>query len=355
MQPRIVVDLKKFRKNARVMFDMCHQNGISASAVTKVFCASKPLVEALIEEGADFLADSRLKNISEYPKTSIKKILLRLPSIDEAEETVRLCDISLNSEALTMRSLADAAKSQGKRHGIVLMVDVGDLREGMYWKNIDLISNSAEYASKEPWLDLIGIGVNLTCYGSIIPSEENLGRLCAVATELESRLGIVLPHISGGNSSSIHLLLSGRMPKKISNLRLGEAIARGCETAYSKPIDGLDQDLALLEAQLIEIQEKPSYPEGDIGLNAFGEKPSFEDKGRRKRGVLAIGRQDTDSSGISCATPGVFILGASSDHLIVDLTEAEKVFKIGDILRFKMNYSAILRGFTSRYVDKAFI
>jgi predicted amino acid racemase len=334
---------------------MCHENGITVAAVTKVFCAERLLVNILIEEGVDFLADSRLMNIASYPRTDIKKTLLRLPSPDDAWETVRLCDVSLNSEILTLTSLAEAAKSQGKRHGVILMIDLGDLREGVYYDNSELITQTAEYADKSPWLDLMGIGLNLTCYGSIIPTEKNLGKLCDMATDLENRLGIGLPIVSGGNSSSLPLLLNGRMPNRVTNLRLGESIVRGYETAYSQPIECLDQDILMLEASIIEIQTKPSYPEGEIGVNAFGERPQFEDKGRRKRAILAVGRQDTDPLGLVCTVPGVKILGASSDHLVADLTEAERDFKVGATLSFHMNYSAVLRGFTSGYVNRIFI
>jgi len=100
----------------------------------------------------------------------------------------------------------------------------------------------------------------------------------------------------------------------------------------------------------------PGYlPEGQTGLNAFGEKNTYTDIGRRMRAIVAVGRQDTDHEGLICREEGITIIGASSDHLIVDVTEAGKKYAVGDKLRFSLSYSAILRGFTSPYLERVYI
>ncbi|MDL2214008.1 alanine/ornithine racemase family PLP-dependent enzyme [Clostridia bacterium OttesenSCG-928-O13] len=356
MVPKMLIDLGKLRYNAQTMVTNCAQRGIGVAAVTKVFCADEKVVGAFAQTGVEWLADSRVQNIQSYPAGHGKKtMLLRAPLPQQAAQVVAVCDASLNSEQVTLAALAEAAAAQNKRHGVVLMVDLGDLREGLYYTKPEAVLETAGFVLGQKSLALLGLGVNLTCYGAIIPTREKMETLCGLAAQIESRFSVKLPVVSGGNSSSVQLLLDGQMPKGITNLRLGESLARAEETAYQQSIPGLEPDAVVLEAGLVEVQEKPSYPDGDIGLNAFGEKTHYEDRGPMLRGIVALGRQDTDHEGLACQDRDVEILGASSDHLIVNLSASKNSYKVGDTLRFSMNYSAILKGFTSKYVDREYI
>ncbi len=352
VNPRLNIDLSKFAHNAAALCKHCHAVGISVAAVTKVYCADRRMLDVLVASPVDYLADSRIENIESYPKCDKPTMLLRLPTPSEALRTVRACDISLNSELATIQKLAEAAASIGKTHGIVMMVDVGDLREGIYFDNEELIVRTIEYILSHKSLRMEGMGLNLTCYGSVIPTKENLSRLCDMAKRVEARFGIELPIISGGNSSTLYLLEGSDMPWDINNLRIGEAMIRGIETAYTQPLPMLRQDVVTLEAEIIELQSKPSMPDGLIGVNAFGESETYVDRGRRLRAIVAVGRQDTDHEGLNCLEPGVEVVGASSDHLIVDVTDARETLVVGDTLHFSMSYGAILRGFTSPYVER---
>ncbi|MCL1997483.1 MAG: alanine/ornithine racemase family PLP-dependent enzyme [Turicibacter sp.] len=348
MYPRLVVDLDKFEHNARTLIEMGARHGIALAAVTKSFCAESKMVEILANLPFEFLADSRLENFENYPETRhAKTLLLRLPQPSDVERTVKTCDISLNSELFTLRLLAKAAKKAGLRHGIILMIDLGDLREGVYFKNEHLLFETVDFVAGDESLYLEGIGTNLTCYGSVLPTMDNLQQLCDLAKTIEKRIGKKLNIISGGNSSSLYLLKKGKIPARVNNLRLGEAIIRGVETAYGLPFIGLEQNVVTLEAEVIEMMEKPSMPEGILGINAFGEKPIYEDRGITKRAILAVGRQDTDCNGLECE--GISVIGASSDHLI-----AEGDLKLGEIVSFNLTYGAILAAFTSKYVGKSF-
>jgi predicted amino acid racemase len=355
MNPTIITDLKKLSHNARFLADLCHKNGISLTAVTKVFCADPAMVSVLSELPIDFLADSRLENITTYPKDiGQKTILLRLPSPSQAEEVVNNCNISLNSEMLTVQALAQAAEKNCKTHGVVIMIDLGDLREGIYHNETKKILDICGYALSQKSLTLEGIGTNLTCYGSVLPTQKNLNNLCQIASQIEQKYKIKLPMISGGNSSSLNMLASGQIPKAVNNLRLGEAIVCGLETAMGKPFAGLYQNVVILEAAIIEIAKKPSMPEGEININAFGEKMTYTDKGPQIRAILAIGRQDTYYEGLKPLTPGAEIIGASSDHLIVDITNVKTPLTIGGTLTFSLSYGAVLAGFSSKYVNRTY-
>jgi len=355
MNPRLNIDLKKFKHNAEFLAGLCKKHGLSLAAVTKVFCADKRMVEVLASLPIEYLADSRLENIRSYPDgLKQKTMLLRLPAPAGASDVVKYADISLNSEIETINQLGIAASLQGKSHGVVIMVDLGDLREGIYHNKLDEIFQICDLVLNLDFLELTGIGTNLTCYGSVLPSEENLSKLVEIAKHIEEKFGITLPIISGGNSSSLNILAEGKSPAKINNLRLGESIACGLETANGEPFAGMVQNVIVLEASIIEIARKPSMPEGITNINAFGEKVTYTDRGEHVRAIVAVGRQDVPSDGLAPLDAGVEIVGASSDHLIVDITKASTK-KVGDCLKFSLSYGAILACFTSRYVDRSYI
>jgi predicted amino acid racemase len=235
------------------------------------------------------------------------------------------------------------------------MIDLGDLREGIIYKNKDELHEIIEEILKLKSIKLYGIGVNLTCYGAVIPKNDNLSILIQIAEQIEKDFSIKLEMISGGNSSSLHLIEKGELPNKINNLRIGEAFLLGRETSYGHKLDGFNDDAFALEAEIIELQEKPSFPIGEIGVDAFGRKPSYEDKGKTKRAILAVGQQDIDVENILCVDSKAQILGASSDHLIIDVTNSDVTYAVGDIVQFKLKYGSLLRAFTSPYVKKKYI
>jgi predicted amino acid racemase len=351
--PRIEINLSKLKHNVKTITDKCKENGIKVAGVTKVFCADKKLVKAYVDGGVSYLADSRLQNFQRLKDFSLPKILLRLPMISEAEEVVKYADASLNSEIETIRAISREAVKIGKKHEIILMVDLGDLREGYFYE--DDLYKSAEEIKKLEGVELIGIGTNLTCYGGVIPTPENLGRLVEIKNNLEKNHDVKLKIISGGNSSSIPLLYDGTIPEGINNLRLGESLVLGRETAYGKDIEETFNDVFKLVIEAIEIKDKPSLPVGEIGKDAFGNVPVFEDKGIRKRMICAIGRQDLLPDDITPYDKEITVIGSSSDHLILDITNSKIKYKVGDKLEFGLKYGGILRGMTSEYVKKVYV
>lgn len=352
MYPRLLIDTKKVEHNAKTMVEMADKYGIDIAGVTKVFCAQENIVKAFVNGGVKYLADSRIENMILLQEFSLKKIFLRLPMLSQIDDVVKYSDISLNSEIEVIKVLSDSALKQKKVHSIILMIDLGDLREGIYYD--DEIFSTVEEILNLKGIKLLGIGTNLTCYGAVIPDATNLGRLISIGHEIENRFKIKLEIISGGNSSSVHLLEKESL-HGINNLRLGESIVLGTETAYGKRIEGTFDDCFILEVEVIEVKNKPSKPTGKIGLDAFGNVPEYVDSGIRKRVICAIGKQDIDDENIIPVDPRIIILGGSSDHLIIDTTDSDKDYKPGDIIRFKLKYSSLLRAMTSKFVKKVFV
>lgn len=350
MFPTLTVDLAKLRHNTEQLVGLAKDHGVSIWGVTKVICGYPELGRAMLSGGVETLADSRLPNLVKLIQAGVggNKALLRLPTPSEAEQVVRFADISLNSELITLQALSRAAIQQGREHAVIVMVDLGDLREGV-WP--DQVIPLVRQAVALPGLRLLGLGTNLSCYGGVIPTEANLSVLTQLAAELRREGLADCEIISGGNSSTLGLLQSGRLPAGINNLRIGEAIILGRETVARQPIPGFYTDAIVLEAEVVEVQVKPSVPVGEVGQDAFGNTPLFPDRGLRRRAVLAVGRQDVDPDGLLPLATGAEVIGASSDHLLLDVTECPDSVHVGDVLRFVPNYSALLRASTSPYVN----
>lgn len=355
--PQIEVDLNKLRHNLTYLSEYIKDRDIKVAGVTKVFAAHPELVKVYDEnESIDYLADSRVENFSHYPSESTKpKLLLRVPMLSEIEAVVENVDISLNSEIETIRRINQVAKEANKVHEIILMIDLGDLREGVFEEE-EVFEYVEEIISLEH-ISLKGIGVNLTCYGAIIPDRAILDRLAKYKNEIEAKFDISLELVSGGNSSSLHLLDPDAegLPDEINMLRIGEAFVLGTETAYGHPIPEMHSDVFTLKAEIIEYRDKPSLPIGNVGQDAFGNKPTFIDKGIMRRGILGIGKQDVDFENLTPRDERIEIIGSSSDHLIVDFTQAQDDYKLGDIVEFDISYGPLLNLFTSAYVEKTFV
>lgn len=353
--PKIKVNTEKLSENLEYMSHKLKGEGLSFTAVTKVFSAHPKIMEIFEKcDGIDYFGDSRILNLKSYKESKKKKILIRICMPSEVEDVVKYADISFHSELKTVKLIDEAAKKNNKDHQILLMIDLGDLREGFYYEE-DLI-DAVKQIKKLTHVQVIGIGVNLTCYGAVIPEEKNLSKLLYYKTKIEEILNYPLEMISGGNSSSLYLLdgNSQRIPKGINNLRIGEALVLGKETAFGKDLSGMYQDIFELEAELIELKEKPSLPTGKIGVDAFGNSPTFVDKGIMLRGIVALGKQDVSETAIYPKDQSINILGASSDHLILDLTHSELDYQVGDKIAFSLDYGSLLSCFTSQYVTKEF-
>ena len=347
--PAIRVNLEKLACNTKALVEKCGKSGIDVVPVTKVYCGIPEIAKASVSAGAKMLADSRIENIIKLKDINIPKLLLRIPMLSQVDEIVEHVDISLNSEYEVIKALSEKSLKKGKVHKVILMVDIGDLREGVWYENA---VESAGRILELKGIELIGIGTNLTCYGAVIPSKDNLGLLVSITEKIESKYNIKLSIISGGNSSSIYMIEKNEIPKGINQLRLGESIVLGYETAYGDKIEGTWQDVFTFLAEIVELKEKPSIPIGETGVDAFGEKPVFTDRGVRKRAILAAGRQDVKIDGIKPRDKDAIVLGASSDHLIIDVSDCKKEYKVGDVLEFDMDYGALLAAFTSGYVHK---
>ncbi|MDC0497484.1 alanine/ornithine racemase family PLP-dependent enzyme [bacterium] len=348
--PRLQIDLDKVYHNAQVLVSRLNERGISVTGVTKATLGFPEIARAWLRAGVSGLADSRIENIDTLRRANVVAtfVLIRSPMLSQVDQVSALADVSLNTELEVIRSLSSAAGKLNRTHGIVLMVELGDLREGIM---PELMDKTVAEVLRLPNISLEGIGANLACRSGVSPDAVNMAKLSSLVDSLELTFGIVINTVSGGNSANLDWALSCVNIGRINNLRLGEALLLGCEPLHRKTIEGLHTDAITLIAEVIESKEKPSRPWGEIAQSAFGEVAKNDDTGSRTQSILAIGCQDVDPEGLM-APSGIVILGASSDHLVVDSSNYPSRLSVGDEVSFQLNYSALLRAMTSPYVAK---
>jgi predicted amino acid racemase len=348
--PYLEIDLDKIEANCRAVTGLCRGQGIDVAGVTKVVRGMPKVARALLRGGVRQLADSRLENIRRIREDGIRAevMLLRIPQLDEAAEVVELAELSLNSELSVIRALSDAAADSGRRHKVVLMIDTGDLREGVLPGDALAM---AESVLAMPGVELHGVGTNLACLSGIQPTKTNMEMLANLAAEIRARLRVPLPMVSGGNSFNLPLLESGGMPAGVNHLRLGSSILMGLLLSGERAA-ATRRDVFRLHAEILELKDKPSVPYGERGEDAFGRKPEFEDRGLARRAIAGIGREDVGPEDLTPLDAGARIIGSSSDHLVVDVTAVKRELAVGGELAFELGYGGVLAAMTSDYVHK---
>lgn len=349
--PRIEINLAKIAGNAKKLIELYDSKGIGIMGVTKAVCGSPVIAKILVDQGIDVIADSKLENLKKMRVAKIKAqfVLLRTPALSEVDAVIKYADISLNTELAVIQSLSIIAVKYNKRHKVILMIEMGDLREGIMPTNILAF---VQEVSKCSGIQIVGIGANFACFGGVKPDEEKMRCLSLIADRIETECSLPLRYVSGGNSANYNWFMAARGPGRINNLRLGESILLGRETLDRRVIPGLHSDTFTLVVEVIESKIKPSVPYGEIGQNAFGKYPRFEDRGQINRAILGIGFQDVIVTGL---TPrlDIEILGSSSDHTVLDAKNSD--LKVGDEVKFSLNYSALLSVMSSPYVFKKYI
>jgi predicted amino acid racemase len=158
--PRVVINRAKLAHNFQTLQQRCLAAGITMTAVVKGLAGDRPAVDCLVAAGLEQLGDSSLANLAhfqEYP--GLTKIQLRLPAPETAAATVRLAEVSLNSERATLTALNASAGIFGRKHQVILMVDLGDLREGV--SEADLLP-LAEHCRQLRHLEVVGLGANFS-------------------------------------------------------------------------------------------------------------------------------------------------------------------------------------------------
>lgn len=342
--PKLTINLGYFRENVEAVIKRCSLCNVEITGIIKGVNGIPEVTEAYIKGGVKSIGTSRLEQLSgireNHPEISL--MLIRTPMLSEVEDVIRLTDVSLNTEIQVMKALDREARKQNKVHRVILMADVGDLREG-FWDEEEFLK-AAETAEKD--LDNIfleGVGTNVGCYGAIEPTVETLEKLSAVADKIERKIGRPLDIISGGASSSLMRIWDRDMPEKINHLRIGGEVmlAHTNRLVYGYDMSDLHYDAFRLKAQIAKIFK------------------ATDGKGvTRKKAVLGIGASDYFyADALYAVKEGIKVEDAFYDCTVVDIEEAEEDYELGDILTFDLSYGAMVyltksRSVTLELIDK---
>ena len=332
--PKFVIDKKKLKHNAKNVLDMCNDIGIEVVGVIKGINGLEEIIKTLIDAGFKTLASSRLSQLKRVKEINpnILTYDLRIPMLSEVDELVSCADISLNSSLEILKELNRAASEQNKIHNVIIMTECGDLREGIF--DEEELLNTTRTVEQELMMELI-----------------------SKAEKVSKAIGRRIEVVSGGASTSLPLVAKGTMPEGITQLRVGDALyISDLDDCFDYKVFPDEDEAFTLQAEIVELKNKPSHPIGTIAVDAFGNKKEYEDKGIRRRALIAVGRQDLgDCLHLRPLDSNIEVIGGSSDHTILDITESEHCYELGDIVSFHVMYENLLMLSQSEYVEKEYI
>ncbi len=345
---------KKLKQNFDYLTDTFESQDISWGVVSKLLCGNRMYLKELIDLGVKEIHDSRISNLVKIKEINpaIQTVYVKPASKSNISSMVKYADVSLNSEMNTIRWISEEAVKQGKFHRIIIMVETGDLREGVMGDHlVDFYAKIFEL----PNIEIIGLGTNLNCLNGVMPSTDKLIQLSLYKQIIELKFNIQIPWVSAGTSVTIPLMLHQQLPKGINHFRVGETLYFGIDLFENKTIEGMNEDVFELFAEIIEMQEKPLLPMGNLGQNPQGEVMAVDEKliGKSSfRAILDIGLLDVDPKYLIPEDAEFEILGASSDMLIINIGQNPKKYKVGDLVKFKLKYMGALSVMNSSYIEK---
>lgn len=337
--PRIEVDLSKIRHNTQTAVHRLQRRGINVTAVTKAVCGHPAIAQAMLQGGASGLADARLSNVQRLRAAGITcpVTLIRTPMLSQVDDVVQTCEASYNTELAVVAALAAEALRRDTVHGIILMVEMGDRREGIAPESLSTI---VQQVLTMPGVVLKGIGANFACLNGTAPTVADMTALSGLATETEIQCGFALETVSGGNSANLPWALGVHPTGRTNDLRLGEAILLGVDPVTGTRISGMHTDAFTLVAEVIETTAQPAPLVVSFANRDVAKLRLVPNNAHAGHMLLAIGHQDTDVAGLS-VPPGHTLVGATSDHLVL-VTELSTP-SVGAELRFQMDYNALMR------------
>lgn len=352
----ITLNTEKLKENYIHLEDFFNRHHIHWVVVSKLLCGNRKYLESLIHLGVQQICDSRVSNLKMIKSInpSVETIYIKPPAKRSVTSIVQYADVSFNTELSTMKLLSKAAVAANKIHKVVIMIELGELREGVMRENlVEFYSD----AFKLPNIEVIGIGANLTCMYGVLPNHDKLIQLCIYKELIEAKFNKKVLFVSGGASVTIPLIDKGLLPNGINHFRVGETLYLGTDVYNNTAYENMHNDVFKLYAEVIEMNEKPMVPIGELGHNLSGEKLEFDESGMSENGhraIIDLGLLDIESDHLTPCDADMKIAGVSSDMMVIDLGENPRNIKTGDLIEFKMDYLGVLRIMHSKYIEKKF-
>lgn len=361
----LIIHTSKIKNNIRFLSEYFKEKKIKWSLVTKVFSGDKEFLRNILTdeviENIGSVGDSRLTSLRNLKEVNpkMKTIYIKPPSKIYADEVVQYADISLNSSFSTIKALNQAAKKVGKVHQVIIMIELGELREGV---NRESVMNFYEKVFQMSNIEVIGLGSNLGCMYGVEPTYDKLLQLSLYKELITTKFNKELNLISGGTSITLPLLEQGIVPKDINHFRIGEAAFFGVSPLDNKRFKALETEVFEFKANIIELEYKKLVPEGKIGEANIGHTADFDNKNKGVKSYKAIvdfGLLDVNPDDIEFLDSSLSFVGITSDMLVIDIgnnkdEDNQKKYSVGDTIDFKINYMAVARLLNSKFIDKKY-
>ena len=350
----ITLNRQKLEHNFHQLDDLFKENKIEWAAVSKLLCGNELFLNELIRLGIKEICDSRISNLRKIKQIDpdIQTVYIKPPAHEAVEDIVRWADASFNTEYRTIKLLSDEARKQDKMHKIIIMIELGDLREGIMGEHL---LDFYEHVFELPNIKVTGIGSNLNCLHGVMPTQDKLIQLSLYKQLIEARFKCKIPWVTGGTSVVIPMLYRHQIPAGINHFRVGESLFLGSDLVNGGIIEGLHDDVFKLYSQIIEITEKPKVPNGPLDENPSGEIYEIDENDYGKtsyRAIIDVGLLDVKTDYLFPEDKSLEICGASSDMLVLDLGTNEQNYKVGDFISFTLGYMGALLLFNSDYIEK---
>ncbi|MEO7978487.1 alanine/ornithine racemase family PLP-dependent enzyme [Flavobacterium sp.] len=346
---------KKLKENYNFLNSLFESKNIEWGVVSKLLCGNKLYLKEIISLGVKEIHDSRISNLKKikHLDSTIQTVYIKPPAKRSISNVVKYADVSFNTEIYTIQMLSDEAKKQDKTHKVIIMIEMGDLREGVMGE--DLIEFYGRIISM-PNISISGIGTNLNCLSGVMPTQDKLIQLSLYKQLIEAKFNITIPWVSGGTSVAVPLLLKNARPMAVNHFRIGEALFFGKDLFTGETMKGMHNDVFKLFAEIIEITEKPDTPTGELGENVAGNTFSMQDtkdfSRTSLRAILDIGLLDMQPQYLEPVDKEITIVDASSDMLVLDISNSSQKYKIGDLISFNIKYMGALYLLSSNYIEK---
>ncbi len=347
----------KLRHNYQFLNTLFKRHGKEWAVVTKLLCGNEKYLKEIIGLGTKEICDSRISNLKTVKKIdpTVQTVYIKPPAKRSISKIVKYADVSFNTEFATIKMLSDEAVKQKKTHKIIIMIELGDLREGIMG---DHLMDFYHSIFKLPNISISGIGTNLNCLNGVLPSQDKLIQLGLYEQLIEAKFSTKIPWVTGGTSVIIPMLLKHQVPDIVNHFRVGETLFFGADLLSEGTIDGMQSDVIKLFAEIIEITEKPKVPIGSLAENPSGEVFEVDENDFGKnmhRAILDIGLLDISTDFLIPDDDRIIIVGASSDMLVVDIGDSVRNYKVGDLVSFKLKYMGALGLLNSDYIEKRII
>ncbi|OCK44000.1 hypothetical protein BA195_04720 [Tenacibaculum soleae] len=362
----LIIHSERIKHNIKSLSSFFEKNNIEWSLVTKVFSGDKTFLKRVltpdVTEKINSVGDSRLTSLRNIRtvNSKAKTIYIKPPADIYVDDVVEYADISLNTSLSTIKKLNEAAKKKQKTHKVIVMVELGELREGV--KRDDILG-FYEQVFKLSNIEVIGIGSNLGCMYGVEPTYDKLLQLSLYKELISAKFDKELKYVSGGTSITLPLIENKMIPKEINHFRIGEAAFFGISPLENKQFQNLFTETFEFYANIIELEEKKIVPDGIISEANIGHTTDYDQKKLKEtsyKAILDFGLLDVNKEDVETDDSDISFVGITSDMLVIDVgtnkdTLGNIKYKVGDKVKFKLNYMGVARLLSSKFIDKIYL